>query len=114
MNRGWQWVAEVTEVSVDSSYENGEQNVRGVTAKASYMMEYNGIDYNGKAAVKQHRCSTQFFIAADQDLPQVGDRIALQAAVIGEDILDTLPLVKLPIALENPADTLDEDAYPDA
>jgi hypothetical protein len=114
MNRGWTWVAEVTEVSVESSYENGEQNVRGVTAKARYNMEYNGIDYSGNPAVKTHACITQFFIPADQDLPQVGDRVVLQAEVILEDILDTLPVVKLPIALENPADTLDEDALNEA
>ena len=106
--RAWKWMAEVTDVSVDSSYENGEQNVRGVTAKAQYRLEYNGIDYSGEPKVKQHAAVTSFFIGADTDLPQVGDRLVFTAQVVGEDILDTLPVVKLPIGIEA-GDELEEE-----
>ena len=111
-----EWVAQVTAVSMVTSYENGEQNIQGAEVTAVYKFEYNGIDYGGSKKVKHQDAKTTFFIPASDSIPNVGDVIRVAYETVTEGLDTQLPVLALPedtAALENPADELDEDALAD-
>ena len=47
-----QWVAQVTEVELRKSYENGDYVIQGAEVTAELKFEYNGVSYNGTKEVK--------------------------------------------------------------
>ena len=105
-------MTQVTDVTLVKSYETGtERQIQGADVTAVHRYEYNGLGYGGEAKVKEHDCSTEFFVPTTHVIPQVGDILAFEYVTVSQgetQTLPALPLIDAQAAL-NGGDTTDTE-----